>query len=70
MTIGDKIRSMSDEELAEYLIDIAYDNVGDDLGNLYLTIPSPFGGYIAVGLIDSGDMDILVKALKEDAPSD
>lgn len=50
MTIADLIRNMSDEELAQMMIDIAYENTPIDDGETYMRIPSPIGGYLVDGI--------------------
>lgn len=56
----DVIRSMSTEEIAEWILDILYENSG----KATYDIPSPLGGYMAQGMIDTDDIN---NALKEGA---
>ena len=70
MMIIDYIRHMSDENLAQYLLDIAYENcpnihLCDGLG-----IPSPFGGYLVQGVIDANDTDVVLEKLIEEEPGE
>lgn len=67
MKIGDFIRKMTDEELAQFLLDIAYENRPIHSNEL-LKITSPFGGYLADGVLDLHDTDIVVDALQENLP--
>lgn len=69
-TIASIIRSMSDEELAQMMIDIAYENTPIDGGDNYMRIPSPLGGYLIDGLIDLHDTDVVVDALQEEVPNE
>lgn len=66
MTIADLIRNMSDEELAQMMIDIAYENAPIEDGETYMRIPSPIGGYLVDGIIDLHDTDVVVDALQEE----
>ena len=66
MTIADLIRNMSDEELAQMMIDIAYENTPIEDGETYMRIPSPIGGYLVDGVIDLHDTDVVVDALQEE----
>ncbi len=68
MTVGDKIRKMSDEQLAELLLGVAFENSTVDQDNK-LNIPSPFGGYLAMDK-EFCDVKDVVKELKEDAPEE
>lgn len=65
MTIADLIRNMSDEELAQMMIDIAYENTPIEDGETYMRIPSPIGSYLVDGVIDLHDIDVVVDALQE-----
>lgn len=65
-TIASLVRSMSDEELAQMMIDIAYENAPIEDGESYMKIPSPIGGYLVDGLIDLHDTDVVVDALREE----
>lgn len=66
MTIADLIRAMDDEELAQFLVDIAYDNIKEHQCT-YMNIPSPLGGYLVVGITElTGDTDLVVEALQEE----
>lgn len=65
-TIANMVRAMSDEELAQMMIDIAYENSPIEDGETYMNIPNPvYGGYLVQGLVDIHDTDIVVDALKE-----
>lgn len=66
MTIADLIRNMSDEELAQMMIDIAYENAPIEDGETYMRIPSPIGCYLVDGIIDLHDTDVVVDALQEE----
>ena len=66
MTIADLIRGMSDEDLAQLMLDIAYENTPLEDGESYMRIPSPIGGYLVDGLIDLHDTDVVVDALREE----
>ena len=59
MRIIDIIRHLPDEELVEYLIDIAYENSEKSDA---LRFPSPLGGYLTRE-IDFLDTDVLLDAL-------
>ena len=66
MTIADWIRAMDDEELAQFLVDIAYDNL-KETQDKYMNIPSPFGGYLVVGITElTDDTDLVVEALQKE----
>jgi len=65
MTIADLIRNMSDEELAQMMIYIAYENTPIEDGETYMRIPSPIDGYLVDGVIDLHDTDVVVDALQE-----
>lgn len=65
MKIGDFIRKMTDEELAQFLLDIAYENSPNN-SNEPLKITSPFGGYLVDGVLDFQDTDVVVDALQEE----
>lgn len=66
MTIADLIRNMSDEDLAQMMLDIAYENTPIENGEVYMRIPSPLGGYLAYGIVDLHDTDVVVDALQEE----
>jgi len=66
MTIADLIRGMSDEDLAQLMLDIAYENSPIENGETYMRIPSPLGGYLVDGVIDFRDTDVVVDALQEE----
>lgn len=70
MRIIDYIRYMPDEDLAQYLLDIAYENSPNMHLCDGLDIPSPFGGYLVQGVIDSHDTDVLLDALIEEEPGE
>lgn len=65
MKIGDFIRKMSDEELAQFLLDIAYEN-RPTYSNEPLKITSPFGGYLVDGVPDLRDTGVVMDALQEE----
>lgn len=54
------IKSMTTEEIAEWIHDILYENSG----KATYDIPSPLGGYMAQGVIDTDD---IYEVLKEGA---
>ena len=62
---GNVIRAMNNEELAQFMLDIAYENTSIENGETYMRIPSPFGGYLVDGIIDLHDTDVVVEALRE-----
>ena len=66
ITIGDFIRKMSDGMLAQFLIDVAYENATLENGKAQLRMPSPFGGYLVDGAIDFHDWDVVTDALREE----
>lgn len=66
MTIGDFIRKMSDGMLAQFLIDVAYENAILEKGEVHLIIPSPLGGYLVDGAVDFHDWDVVTEALQEE----
>ena len=66
MTVADLIRKMSDEELAQMMLDIAYENAPFENGETYMRIPSPLGGYLVNGVIDFRDTDVVVDALQKE----
>ena len=66
MTVADLIRKMSDEELAQMMLDIAYENTPFENGETYMRIPSPLGGYLVNGVIDFRDTDVVVDALQKE----
>ena len=51
------IRSMSTEEIAEWINDILYENSS----KATYDIPSPLGGYMAQGMIDTDDINEVLK---------
>lgn len=65
MKIGDFIRKMTDEELAQFLLDIAYEN-RPTYSNEPLKITSPFGGYLVDGVPDLRDTGVVMDALQEE----
>lgn len=70
MTIADWIRAMDDEELAQFLVDIAYENL-KETQDTYMNIPSPLGGYLVVGITElTDDTDLVVEALQEEVENE
>ena len=51
------IKSMTTEEIAEWINDILYENSG----KATYDIPSPLGGYMAQGVIDTDDIKKVLK---------
>lgn len=51
------IKSMNTEEIAEWINDILYENSG----KATYDIPSPLGGYMAQGVIDTDDIKKVLK---------
>jgi hypothetical protein len=51
------IKSMTTEEIAEWVNDILYENSG----KATYDIPSPLGGYMAQGVIDTDDIKKVLK---------
>lgn len=50
---GNIIKSMTNDEIAEWIHDILYENSG----KATYDIPSPLGGYMAQGVIDTDDIN-------------
>ncbi len=50
---GNIIKSMTNDEIAEWVNDILYENSG----KATYDIPSPLGGYMAQGVIDTDDIN-------------
>lgn len=65
MTVREVIKNMSDEDFAQFLLDIAYENSPVHYHEP-LRIPSPFGGYLVDGVLDFRDTDVVVDALQEE----
>lgn len=57
---GNILKSMTNDEIAEWIHDILYENSG----KAAYDIPSPLGGYMAQGVIDTDDIN---NALEEGA---
>lgn len=55
---GNIIKSMTNDEIAEWIHDILYENSG----KATYDIPSPLGGYMAQGVIDTDDINNVLKA--------
>lgn len=68
--IVDYIRHMPDEVLAQFLLDIAYENCPNIHLCDGLNIPSPFGGYLVQGVIDVNDTDVVLEKLIEEEPGE
>ncbi len=67
MRIIDIIRHLPDEELAEYLMDIAFENSKTSDA---LRFPSPLGGYLTRELDYLQDSDTLLDALIQEEGED
>ena len=67
MRIIDIIRHLPDEELAEYLLDIAFENSRTSDA---LRVPSPLGGYLTRELNYLSDQDVLLDALIQEEGED
>lgn len=50
---GNILKSMTNDEIAEWIHDILYENSG----KATYDIPSPLGGYMAQGVIDTDDIN-------------
>ncbi len=65
MRIIDIIRHLPDEELAQYILDVAFENSPETGDEPVLRIPSPLGGYLTRE-IAFHETDILLDALIEE----
>ena len=65
MNIGDMIRKMDNEYMAEFLIDMLDEN--NNVGMSSYDIPSPYGGYIGEGITSESEMkEFLDREIEED----